>query len=358
MKDFSAHFPILDQYTYLNTASCGLISKQLVEWRNKHDINLMEGGSLFRDLHKAHITQIRRDTASFFGTKESNVALVPNFSFGLNTLIDGMSQGLNVLLIERDYPSVNWPFEQRDFNVSYVQMNEQLEANISEAFQKHPPDIFAFSMVQYVSGLLIDIDFLSDLKRKYPQTLFITDGTQFLGTSQFNFDESPLDIIGASAYKWLISGYGNGFFLIKEEAQQKIHPKTIGFNSADAQFSKKNDIEFVGHLEPGHQDTLNYGSLGESLKFLNELGMDKISNHLEKLTISAKNEFTKLGLLDPMIVNRKNQSTIFNIKGDASLFEKLKLDGIIGSLRGDGMRVSFHFYNTENDLQKLLSVLK
>ncbi len=358
MKDLTAQFPATKDYTYLNTASCGLLSQSLVDWRHEHDINLMEGGSLYRDLHKAHIREIRKDVGTFFSTLESNVALVPNFSFGYNTLLSGLSSGLKVLLLKGDYPSVNWPVENRDFEVCYADINENLEQNISEAIDKYHPDVFAFSVVQYISGILIDLDFLKDLKRKYPHLMLIADGTQFLGTTQFNFEDSAIDVIGASTYKWMLAGYGNGLLMVKDTFQKKIKPETIGFNSADANFNKRNDIEFVGRFEPGHQDTLNYGSLGKSIQFMNELGKEKIAAHLSSLVSAAKSELTALNLLDEAVVNRGNHSTIFNLKGDEQTFQKLKEHKIIGSLRGKGIRVSFHIYNTENDLDKLISVLK
>jgi len=357
MKDFTDEFPVTSEYIYLNTASCGLLSKSLVAWRHEHDTNLMRGGSMFRDLHKAHIREIRNDVSQFFSTSESNVALVPNFSFGLNSLLDGLKKDQKVLLLKGDYPSINWPVEHRDFEVCYAEINEHLEQNIAEAVKEHQPDIFAFSIVQYTSGILIDLEFLKKLKAKHPRLLLIGDGTQFLGTQNFSFDESAIDVLGGSMYKWMLAGYGNGVFMIKKNAQQQIMPKTIGFNSADATFSKRDAIEFVGRLEPGHQDTINYGSLGKSVQFLNELGKDQIEKHLTNLKKKAKLAFEELGLLHDSVVQRDDHSTIFNLTGDAALFQKLKEKGIVCSLRGNGIRVSFHIYNTEEDLEKLIRVL-
>ena len=120
----------------------------------------------------------------------------------------------------------------------------------------------------------------------------VADGTQFLGTTDFNFYESGLDVLGASAYKWLLAGYGNGFFMIKEEAQTKIFPKTIGFNSADATFGNREEIPFIKLFEPGHQDTLNYGSLQHSIQWLEEMGKNNIESKLNDLVSTAKLKFT------------------------------------------------------------------
>ncbi len=357
MEDFKKEFPLTQHYTYLNTASCGLFSRSLVSWRREQDIKLMEGGSIFRDTHKQHIREIRSGLARFFSTSEESIALVPNFSIGMNALLDGLTPGSKILLLEGDYPSIIWPTEFRNFEVCYARIDANLEQNIEEALAAYNPDVFAFSMVQYISGIMMDLEFLNRIKAYHPKLLLIADGTQFLGTTNFSFSESPLDIIGASPYKWLLAGYGNGLFMIKPEAQHRFSLRTIGFNSADASFGRRDEIGFVGRMEPGHLDTLNFGSLGESVGYLEKLGMDKVEEYLKDLICLAKAEFIKRDLLDEAVVDRKAHSTIFNIKGGQELFDRLKAEKVICSLRGKGIRVSFHIYNTREDLHKLLEII-
>lgn len=357
MKDFSANFPPITNYTYLNTASSGLLPSSTLEWRRQHDQSFFQTGSVFRESHKQHILEIREKIAEFFHAPIDGIGLVPNFSFGYNVLVDAISRQQNILLIDGDYPSVTWPIERRDFDISKVPISPDIETHISEAFKRNTPDIFAFSMVQYMGGFLMDLEFLTTLKKHYPNTLFIADGTQYLGTKVFDFEQSPIDILGASGYKWLLAGYGNGFFMLKEEAKSRLHPNFIGFNSADANFSKKNDIEFVGYLEPGHQDTLNYGSLLKSLEFLDQQGMTQVETHLENLCSHAIEEFDKSNLWSESSFRRKNRSTIFNIKGDERLLQQLREKQILCSLRGKGIRVSLHLYNTEKDIEKLLQAI-
>ena len=355
MQEFSSRFPVLSNYTYLNTASCGLLSESLVAWRREEDNSLMHGGSIYRDTHKPHIENIRKTVANFFKAGEREVALIPNFSFGLNTLLEGIPKGQKVLLLERDYPSINWSVERRDFEVCYAKIDENLEQNIERAVAEHRPDIFAFSIVQYLNGIKIDFEFLRKLKAYNPNLMLIADGTQYFGTEPFSFSESPIDIVGCSAYKWLLAGYGNGFLMVKEAAQHGISPKTIGFNSADATFGKKENIPFMRYFEPGHQDTLTYGSLEKSIQYLNGLDFTVISEKIKGLSALAKEKFEEKGLLDNSTLNRENHSNIFNLQADEQIFQKLKENNIICTLRGSGIRVGFHFYNSEEDLDKLIS---
>ena len=357
MKDFTNEFPVLEEYTYLNTPSSGLVSTSLIRWRHEHDLDFLKRGSLFRDGHKELLKEIRKQIADFFKTDPPSVAMLPNFSFGMNSVLDGIPRGKKILLLEGDYPSINWPVEQRDFEVCYAALNTNLEDNIEQAISHHKPEVFAFSLVQYISGIAIDLDFLAGLKHRNPDLVLIADGTQFLGTTNFNFSDSPIDVLGASGYKWLLGGYGNGFFLAKEEARERILPKTIGYNSLDASFGNKGEISFIGRLEPGHQDTLNYGSLAEALRFLQNIGMDEIEKYVRRLNNCARQEFIRMDLLDDRLVSRATGTTIFNLKGDRQLFDRLRENGVICSMRGDGLRVGFHVYNTEQAIEKLLQLI-
>lgn len=110
-------------------------------------------------------------------------------------------------------------------------------------------------------------------------------------------------------------------------------------------------------MEPGHQDTLNYGTLGQAIRFLEAIGMERIETYLSDFSKMAHRRFLELGLLEPLIANRKKHSTIFNIKGDAALFQKLKDSNILTSQRGKGIRVGFHFYNTSRDLDQMIQIL-
>jgi selenocysteine lyase/cysteine desulfurase len=357
MIDFKMDFPVLGRYTYLNTASCGLISRSLVSWRHEHDTNLLNEGSIFRDLHKPHIESIRASAARFFKASENEVSLIPNFSFGFNTLLEGLPRNLKVLLLQSDYPSITWAVENRDFEVCYAHIDENLEDNIEAAVQEHKPDVIALSLVQYITGIRIDLDFIKRLKAYHPNLIIIADGTQFLGTTDFNFSESGLDVLIASCYKWLLAGYGNAIILVKENAQKIISPKAIGFNSSDAVYSRRDDITFVKRFEPGHQDTLNYGSLKKSLEMLEKIGMNVIEGKIKLLATEAKKRFEELDLLNDAVVKREQHSSIFNISGEEGLFQKLKENNIICSQRGKGIRVSFHFYNSLEDLDKLIAVI-
>ena len=358
MQNIRKQFPVFNQYIYANTAAFGLLSEPLLEWRQEHDLDYLIGGSKLKIESLGLISQTKQTVGDFFGSKKENVALVPNFSFGLNTLLEGLDKKNKVLLLAGDYPSVNWPFESRSFTISYVKIDEHLEDHIFQKIKTDNISVLALSLVQWLDGIKIDLDFLKLLKETCPELIIVADGTQFCGAFDINFEASGIDILGASAYKWLLAGTGNGFMLLKEGIKHRFSLKTIGFNSANANLDEKENIQFSKLFEPGHLDSTSFGSLKFSLEVLSKIGMATIETYNKTLSIKAKKIFENMGLLTNAVVQRREHSTIFNIKGHDALFRYLSDNNVVCSQRGGGIRLSFHLYNTENDVDSIAEILK
>ena len=351
-------YPVLNHTIYANTAAFGLLGEELLEWRQNHDLDYLIGGSSMKIDSMGLISDTRVMVGKFFNCNAHLVSLVPNFSLGLNMLIEGLDSKENILLLENDYPSVNWPFESRGFQISYAKIDEKLEENIVEQIETNSVTVLALSLVQWINGIRIDLDFLKALKEEFPHLLIIADGTQFCGAFDIDFENSGIDVLGASGYKWLLAGTGNGFMLFKDLAKSRCKIKTTGFNSANAVLTAKNTIPFNKHFEPGHLDSLNFGSLKCALEILNDIGMKEITAHNENLSARAIKSFGEFGLLKSEVLHRNRHSTILNIKGNDLLFNHLMEENVVCSRRGKGIRISFHYYNTIEDIDSILEIIR
>lgn len=351
-------FPVLRQGIYANTAADGPWHENLFEWRQGHELDLLIGASEHFGQGLKVIKKSRENLALFFGCEPHQVALIPNFSLGINLLLSMIPNNQKVLLIEEDYPSVNWPFEKRDFPIEKIKAGEYLEEEIYSRISKGGIDILAISIVQWLSGALLDLEFISKLKAEFPKLTIIADGTQFCGMFPFKFDGSGIDVLIASGYKWMLSGYGNGFMLFDEHFMKNNHPKTIGFGSVRGNLEERGSIPFCNYFEPGHLDSLALGSMGVSLDFIMEIGMDLIG---QKNTALSK-KFLELShgtdFLADWVSKRRSHSTIFNIRANQQIFEELKRNNVICAPRGGGVRLSFHFFNTESELEAIFEILK
>ncbi|MBA82557.1 MULTISPECIES: aminotransferase class V-fold PLP-dependent enzyme [unclassified Leeuwenhoekiella] len=356
MKNLKKEFPITSSYIHLNTAGSGLLSETVLDFRQNHDLDYLVLGSILKDEQGAFIDEVREDVARFFYHTPQYTSLHPSFSIGFNALLEAFDAKTRFLLLDVDYPSINWAVEQRGFEVHYAKIDEWLEDNIEQEVNKHKPDVLCLSLIQYLNGIRIDFDFLKTLKEQYPDMLIVADGTQYLGIEDFDFGKSGIDILGASAYKWLNAGYGNGFFLFKPEVEKRLKPKNLGYGSDKGKY-KSEDFNLISRMEPGHLDTLNLGSLQAALGLVKKVGFDTIEAQIQKLQKLAFEAFAERNLLADEVLKRKVHGPFYNIKGDAKTFEKLRSNDVICSQRGDGIRVSFHYFNTESDLQKLLELI-
>jgi selenocysteine lyase/cysteine desulfurase len=357
-NDFRKKFPVLRTAIYTNTATSGLLSEDLLEWRQEHDLDFLIGGSEAKSKTHLLLKETRKTVAQFFNYSEDDVALVPSFSQGLNLLLEGLPTSEKVLLLRGDYPSLNWPFENRDFRITYEELGENLEERVYNTIKSEGINVFACSAVQWLNGFKMNFDFLKKLKVDFPDLLIIMDGTQFCGSEFFDFADSAIDVLGSSGYKWLLAGYGNGFLIIKHEAQQRFHLKSKGFGSGRNATYQKDGREFCKQLEPGHLDSLAFGSLQFSMKSLMEIGLDSIGEHNGELSKTFKEFALEHELLEPYVAKREHHSTIFNCKGDDVLFQKLVDKNIICAKRGGGIRLSFHFYNTISNVNDVLTIVK
>jgi len=354
--DFKSYFDIPEGLLYFNTPGNGLLPKSHNTWREERDQTFYTPHGTLRDTQGDFVEQVRGDIARLFHTTSSSVFCVPNFSFGYNTLLAGLPIDLPVILLEGEYPSVHYPLYSRGFKCVKIKMDEQLEQNIKNAILPNTAQVLLLSIVQYISGAKIDLDFIKELKQLNPQLYIVGDATQYLGVTHFDFDNSGFDAIGASGYKWLMAGFGNGFMLINErlratlyqEAQQKSLP-------SEAMWAGKSLLHI--YFEPGHIDTLALGTLWQSILFLEQLNLKNINKHLVTLTEHAYRELDDRHLLLPIARLRKEKSSLINIQLNPNLYPKLVESGIRCFPRGTGIRIGIHLYNNADDLSKLLKII-
>lgn len=356
MKNLRKEFPVLSQYTYLNTASSGLLYDKLLEYRQDQDLDFLLKGSLYRDNQAEFLNSVRKTIAKFCHATDGDVVLIPNFSMGFNILLNGFKRDQKILLLEEDYPSINFAVASKRFDVYCAKIDENVEENIVNAINEHRPEVFAFSLVQYSNGIAIDLNFIKQLKAEYPEIVFIADGTQFFGTQIFDFQNSGIDIVGCSGYKWLLGGYGNGFLLFNNNILEKTTSEKYLRTARDQKYPGSY-TSLSARFEPGHLDTFNFGSLQCSLNYLTNIGLANIQNHLQILREYTKLKLTEKGLLVSSVWKRNYHSSIFAIPGDQKLFETLKNNQIITTFRNEKIRISLHFYNTKEEIDHFLSYL-
>ena len=258
-------FSLTQDHIFFNTPATGIIPQTVYEKRKQFLTDYVTDPDTMMKNEDEHIDDCKQKISEIYHADMDEIGLVPNYSIGMNFILDAIPTDANILILETDYPSVNLPVKARFNNIFALSISADIEEKIEKSIQEHRIDYVVCSLVQYMDGLKIDQEKLADIKSRQPDVKFIVDATQYVGTERFDFSKSPIDAIGTSGYKWLNAGLGNGFYLVKKSLQEKLKTKSIGSNSQ----AYKPDGPFTptGFLEPGHLDLIAFYTLKEALEF-------------------------------------------------------------------------------------------
>ena len=339
---FDNDFPALKSSTYFNTAYVGLMSQSLYEFRSNFEKNYLLNADQYKIDAYDSLNHTHAAIAAFIGSKKEQTYFVSNFSAGIRFVLDGLPVGSNVLYLKDDYHSLVDALEERDFNHFSLSIDERLEENIEHALSQNNFHALVTSIVQFTHGLKIDFDFLHHIKEKYPKLLILGDATQHIGSDHFDFDDSPFDAVVCSGYKWLLAGFGNGFIALSD--QFFIHTNLIREDFKQKVFS-------------GHFNILGAASLVFALEYLKANHFGKLVEKSKVLSQNLRDGLTNIGWI-PEYYKRKPQSSIVSIPADESLLNQLQEQGIKASYRGKYLRFSMHFYNSNEEIEKLITLLK
>ena len=138
--------------TYLNTSSTGLISKSSTDVACKFHNKLHENGSNYAELFLSQeLPRIRETVCAFIDAPIDEIALIPNFSYGLGAVIPSILDLKRVLLFKNDYPSLIQPFQINDFELFWIDSHDGFSIELEELKHliiKHKIQILALSPVQ------------------------------------------------------------------------------------------------------------------------------------------------------------------------------------------------------------------
>ncbi|RZA02178.1 MAG: aminotransferase class V-fold PLP-dependent enzyme [Sphingobacteriaceae bacterium] len=346
---------------YLNTASCGLVDESSINVVDTFNRKLITFSShAAEELRDAGLPRIRQTVAKFLNAPAENIALVPNFSYALNAIVQSLRGNEKVMLYRNDYPSVYEPFRINKFDISWIEAEDNFEIDIDaikvELLSKQI-EILVISHVQWMSGFQVDVEVLGDFCAQH-NIVFIVDATQSMGAVNIDIDKLKADAVIASNYKWMNAGFGTAVMYMSDDFLLK-YPPVIGGNGGysmvDGEWKYASPIK---HYEPGHPNLHGLLLLEGAINKKLELGMaqiEKYNMHLAKKLVAtlAENGLELLGSTD-----MTNRSPIALVKAGEDLQKHLLGDNIVTIYRNGYIRVGVHYYNTEADIEALSASLK
>jgi len=345
---------------YLNTASCGLITPETLSAGNTLYAAFEHNSSTrSEDWKNKDEGRIRQLIATFIGAQPENIAMVPNFSWAINGIVQSLKGTERILLYSGDYPSLLEPFRINNFPVTWVHatdgFNIDMEA-VKFLIRNNKVDIVALSHVQWSSGYKADIKEIGDLCKQHG-VLFIVDATQSMGAFAIDIATLNVDVLAASNYKWMNAGFGTGILYVSDSFLAKYPPVVGGHNSYKMVDDKMMYVPSVQSYEPGSPNMFGLTILAAAINRKNKIGIAKIEQYNSLLTEvfleGIRNTPVRL-LGDHELTNRS--SIIYLIDKDG-LGDFIKEHNIVVTQRNGYLRVSMHYYNTEEEVVALVDCI-
>ena len=355
-----AHFPALEDRVYLNTAGGGPMGREATQAARAYYDEFYREGDTRWNACLEHVEETRVQLARILNTSPRDVAFLGNASQGLNLVAD-MLDG-NVVAFAHDFPSVTMPWLRRGRSVRFLDSTEVIDDAIDDALTTET-DILAVSFVQYKTGHRLDLKRTSDLCRSRNIRLVI-DATQGFGVFPIDLERTPVDALVFSGYKWANAGYGVAPLYVSRALLEGHGLPAAGWRSAkepyDLEATKLDLTTDARGLELGHPPFASVFALGGALDLIDSIGLEAIESHVQDLVDALHRGLDARGIAidSPRERDRRSGITMVRVSDPSATAAALAEKNILVSARGDGLRVSLHYYNNEDDIERLLDALE
>ncbi|MFH1334912.1 MAG: aminotransferase class V-fold PLP-dependent enzyme, partial [Candidatus Zixiibacteriota bacterium] len=225
--------------------------------------------------------------------------------------------------------------------------------------------VLALSSVQFFNGYKNNLKTIGDICRE-KDIFFVVDAIQGIGAVDLDVREYQIDLLSCGGEKWLLSSLGTGFFYLSSFAKRKINPVFFSWLSVDWKLNftdvMKYDLQPFPSARKFEMGTYPYSllwTMHSSLQLLSEIGVKNIEKHNLKLLDLLINGLRAKGYRITSSLEYDHRSSILSFSGKniRNLYEKLLKKNILVSLREGSIRVSPHFYNSEEEINRLIEML-
>lgn len=368
--DFEAlrdEFPILSRKTYLNSCSLGALSRRsegyLREFTERwHDM----GASAWYRHWLGRVEDLRGRVSSFLGTTSRELALLPSTSTALAAVTESVKSGgrNRVICTELDFPTLAYQWAVKP-EIELVILKSPDGIRIDpEQFAEVVDErtlYLATSHVFFATGYEQDLHALAEIA-KNAGAMSLIDGYQGAGQVALSLPETGVDFYTTGPLKWLLGGPGLSYLYVRDELVEQLEPRLTSWFATKRQFDF--DLEGFEYHADARRFELGTPSLPTvhtalgGQEIIDEVGMPAIlerNRHLtDHLIASAEAAGFTLRLADP-----EHRTFIIMIRhaDPSGAVKHLAEHGIIVDYRPGHVRVSPHFYNNTEEIDRCIDVL-
>jgi len=367
-------FPVTEKKIYLAHAGDSPLPRCVADAVSDY-VRLATTNDQERFVYPQILTDGRKLISGFLNCQPEEVAFVGPTSLALSFVASGLKfrRGDNILVYFDDYPSNVYPWMAlAEQGVQVRLINTKNLGTIRAVDVMGQVDentrLVALASCHFISGWRLDIEKIGKYLRERG-ILFCLDAIQTLGA--FPTTVEYVDFLAGDAHKWLLGPCGAGILYVRRELQARLNPPIYGWHNVNnPNFVAQENIEFrddARKYEAGTFNLLGLVGLLTGLKLLLDVGVENIGRELLRKrnllvpALQAKG-YTVLNA-EPPLENASGIVAFYHPGKDiAPTHQKLWDANIVTSLRVDRkaqnyIRLSPHFYNTDEELNKMLELL-
>jgi selenocysteine lyase/cysteine desulfurase len=333
---------------FLNTASAGLPTRETLA-ALEQAMDVWRTGHVQPQDYDAALESCRAAFARLVQVPPDWVATGSQLSAFAGLVAAALPDGAEVVAADCDFTSVLFPFLAQEQERNRVRVRLVPVAELAGAVDERT-SLVAFSAVQSCDGALADLDAVCAAATAYGARTFC-DAAQAAGW--LPLDGSRFDYLACSAYKWLLSPRGTAYLTVRPEWLDELVPLNAswyaGADPWDSIYGGPLRLAATARRFDVSPAWLSWVGAAPALELLESVGVAAVHAH----DVGLADRF-RAGLgLDP------GGSAIVAVSASCApgAEERLAAAGVRTAVRNGCVRVSFHLYNTTDDVDRALSAL-
>jgi selenocysteine lyase/cysteine desulfurase len=366
VRQIRSRFKIFKHKIYLNSCSQGPLSDAVQAGLEDFMASWHEQGSPW-ELWVNQYEEARTAFAQFINASPDEVAIVTSVSAGINGVASALKfqDRRKVVIGEFEFPTMGhvWLGQRvRGAEVQFVaaEGNRIPAANYEKMVDRNTC-IVPLTHVCFKNGFRSEVNAITQIAHS-SGALVMLDDYQDCGTRPVDVKAMDLDFFVTGTLKYLLGPPGLAFMYVRKELISSLVPTVTGWFGQVNPFAydpKLFDLSLTARrFESGSPSVPNVYAAMPGFQLLQEVGTENVASHIKTLAQSLLSCARDLGIHAKTPADSAGPLVVLQCKDSTLMVQKLAENQIVASNRYDGLRISFHVYNTVDDVKAIVEVLK
>jgi selenocysteine lyase/cysteine desulfurase len=366
-EGFRALFPIFDERAYLSSCSQGALGRPVQAALEEFTESWHRHGNPW-ELWCERMEELRAEFAALINAEPDEVAVTFSASSAVGALASALDwrERPRVVTSDFDFPTMGhvWLAQRaRGAEVAFARASgDRLPLAAFEAEVDERTRLVATSHVCYRNGFKTDLAGLAELAHAHGTPLLV-DAFQSVGTEPLDVKALGVDALVTGTLKYLLGTPGAALLYVRRELAERLRPTDTGwFGQADPFAYDVHRLDYAPgarRFQSGSPPVPAVYAALAALRLLRSVGLAAVRDHVRALGdrfIAGAGE-RGLALMTPEAAAERGPLVMVRCRDVQRLVTRLADRGVLCSARDGALRVSFHYYNSEDDVVALLSGL-